>query len=274
MDVDLISDEFRLNQANRYSLWLYISDNSCTLSILDDAERLFVGIKQVEQISLAKTIELCDELSSISFSRVFISVDTSPALLVPSTLYKSQNKRMLLEFSADFNEEHEVEEQRIPSLDVVMLFPVAVSFKSFVEPFFPHATILHISSALLVATTELSRAEKGQTMGARIAGHTLQLCICNCGKLLFSNHFEIKTKDDVVYWMLRVCEQFTINPHTLCLYMEGISHLMDDTAIKIKQYFPHISLIPFPSFYKLAPELKSESSEAFTDLFYLPLCEL
>ena len=274
MDIDIISDEFKLNQADRYSLWLYINDNSCSLSILDDKERLFVGIKQAAQISLAKTVELLDELSSISFSKVYIAVDTTPALLVPQTLYRPENKRNLLAFSADFNEEHEVMEHPISSLTAVMLFPVASSFKSFVIPFFPNAEILHILSALPVAMFELSRATKGQAMGARITKNLLHVSIADFGKLLFSNHFEIKTKDDIVYWLLRVCDQFTINPRKQTLYLDGIPNLMDDIAINIKSYFPTISLIPFPSVYGLASDLKSKPLESFTDLFYLPLCEL
>lgn len=273
MDIDLISDEFRLHQPNRYSLWLYLSDTSCSVSILDDAEKIFVGIKYVKNISLTKTIELFDELTAIPFSRVTISVDANPSLLVPQALYRSENKKDLLGFSADLNDEHEIVSHHLSALSVVCLFSISKSFQNFVTPYFPKATILHISGALLVAVDELSRSvEKGITMGVRIADHTLHVCIFNFGKLLFSNHFSTHTNEDLVYWILRVCEQFSINPSKLKLYIDGIENAMDEKSIVLKPYFNKISKIPFPPMYTLSQELRS-TMPAEIDLFYLPLCE-
>lgn len=273
MDIDLISDEFKLHQPNRYSLWLYIGENSCSVSIFDDAERRFVGMKHVKHISLTQTIELFDELSAISFARVFISVDTHPVVLVPSTLYRNENKNTLLGFSTDFNDEHEVVSHYLSALSIVSLFSVTRSFLSFITPYFPNATVMHISSALLVAMEEISRStEQGITVGVRLAEHSLYICIFNFGRLLFFNQFMVQTSEDVAYWILRICEQFSINPGKLRLYVDGINNAMEEKAVALKPYFSKISTIPFPSMYSLASELKTKSLVE-TGLFYLPLCE-
>lgn len=273
MDIDLISDEFNLHQPNAYSLWLYIGDNSCSVSILDDAERRFVGMKQAKHISLAQTIELFDELAAIPFARVFISVDTHPALLVPSTLYRDDDKSTIFGFSTDFNDEHEIVSHHLPALSIVSLFSVTRSFLHFISPYFPNATIMHMSSALLVAVEELSRsAEQGIAVGVRLAEHSLHICIFNFGRLLFFNQFVVQASEDVAYWILRICEQFSINPGKLKLYVEGIDNAMEEKAVALKPYFSKISTIPFPSMYSLAPELKAKAIEE-TGLFYLPLCE-
>lgn len=275
MDIELISDEFRLQQANRYSLWLHLSDNDCSFVILDDASKVFVGIKKVSHISLTKTIELFDELSVIPFTRVFLSLDVQPSLLVPKTLFRQENKRDLLTFSAEFNEEYEVVEHHLPSLSAVNLFAVAPSFKTFVAPYFPKANFVHTSSAVLTAIANLSRSsDTNQIIGINLIENGLYICMFDGGKLTFSNYYSVKTREDRLYWMLRLCDQFALHTHQVRLYVQGVENLMDERVAFLKPYFPKLSLIPFPEGHQLAPELASESIEMFTDLFYLPLCEL
>jgi hypothetical protein len=274
MDIEIISDEFRLQQANRYSLWLHLSDDHCSFAILDDASRSFVGIKRVNHISLTKTIELFDELSAISFARVFIALDSQPSVLVPKVLFRQENKRDFLNFTAEYNDEHEVFEQYIPSLSVVNVFAIAPSFKSFVSPYFPQATLVHMSSALLTAMSGLSQTEAGSVMGIRLMDNGLNVCLCERGKILFSNHFAIKTHEDVLYWLVRLCDQFCMDPDKTALYVQDIQNVMDEKVAFLNRYFAKLNLFPLPTEYQVAPELKSEPIELFTDLFYLPLCEL
>jgi hypothetical protein len=275
MDIDIISDEFRLQQANRYSLWLYLSDNDCSFVILDDTSKLFVGIKRVSHISLTKTIELFDELSAIPFSRVSIALDAQPSLMIPGALFRQENKRNLLAFTAEFNEEHEVIEQFIPFLSMVNLFAVAPSFKSFIAPYFPKANLIHTSSAMLIAAANLSRSvDSNPTIGIRITDNNLYVCVFDSGKLILSNSFAIKTCDDIVYWLLRLCEQFGFPTSKVRIYFQGVDNLLDERIVVLKQHFAKLNLLPFPDMFQLTPEIKAEAKEIFTDLFYLPICEL
>lgn len=274
MDIEIISDEFRLQQANRYSLWLHLSDDHCSFVILDDASRSFVGIKRVNHISLTKTIELFDGLSAISFARVFIALDSQPSVLVPNVLFRQENKRDLLSFTAEFNEEYEVFEHYLPSLSAVNVFAVAPSFKTFIAPYFPQGNLIHISSALLIAMADLSRTETNVTMGIRLQDNVLSVCLFDCGRLIFFNHFSVKTREDVIYWIMRLGDQFGLNANKTGLYVQGVENVMDEKVAFLRLYFAKLNLIPFPEEYQLAPELKTEPIELFTDLFYLPLCEL
>jgi hypothetical protein len=274
MDIEIISDEFRLQQANRYSLWLHLSDDHCSFAILDDASRSFVGIKRVNHISLTKTIELFDELSAISFSRVFIALDSQPSVLVPNVLFRQDNKRDFLNFAAEYNEEHDVFEQYIPSLSVVNVFAVAPSFKTFVTPYFSQAVFIPMSSALLIAVSGLSRTATGVLMGIRLMESGLLVCLFERGKLLFYNHFLIKTEEDVLYWLSRLCDQFHLDASKIGVYMQDVQNLMDEKIAFLKRYFTKLNLFPLPQEYQIAPELKEKPIELFTDLFYLPLCEL
>jgi hypothetical protein len=65
-----------------------------------------------------------------------------------------------------------------------------------------------------------------------------------------------------------------MDPSKTAIYVQDVQNVMDEKVAFLKRYFAKLNLFPLPTEYQVAPELKSEPIELFTDLFYLPLCEL
>ena len=275
MEIEILSAQFDLQEANRYSLWLTLGDSECAFAVLNDVTKTFIWVKRVKQTSFTKTIALFNELSAIPFAQVVVELDLQPSILVPSVLYQYSHKRDFLSFSAELSSEQDVMEHALPSLSLVNLFAIAPSIKTFIAPYFSKAKFVHNTSALLLAIQSLSRSVPEQpAMGALLSEANIYLCLFESGKLLFANNFSVKTKEDAAYWVLRLFDQFSLNITQVQLYLQGIEHLFDERALLLKQYISHVNLLPSPAVFTLAPELKSEQLHSFTDLFYLPLCEL
>jgi len=275
MEIDIISAQFDSQQTNRYSLWMRFGSRECAFTILDNSTKQFVRIRKIGQIPFSKTIDLFKELSFIPFSNVTIALESQFPVVVPSSLYQPAKKYEFIAFNTDISMGHEVMEHVLPSLSLVQLFTLAPSLKTVVASYFPQARLVHATSSVLVAMQLLSRINKQQTiMGVLLTENNVHLCLFESGKLLFFNSFLTKTKEDIAYWVLRLFDQFDLNTTQVQLYLQGIDNSLDDRILILKQYISKVQLLPFPSSCKLASDLRSEQLQSFTDLFYMPLCEL
>jgi len=93
MEIEILSAQFDLQEANRYSLWLTLGDSECAFAVLNDVTKTFIWVKRVKQTSFTKTIALFNELSAIPFAQVVVELDLQPSILVPSVLYQYSHKR-------------------------------------------------------------------------------------------------------------------------------------------------------------------------------------
>lgn len=156
---------------------------------------------------LAKFIEELDWISE--YEEVTLAWCTQTAFLVPMRLFQETDKKELMHLVVGTNvEEQNLDYNRLPEMEVVMLYDIPLWVKSFFIPRFPRILVQHESSMILREFAQRSTFQ----LSIRIccADEYFSVLIMDKNELVFCNSFEYQSSEDIVYYFLNVLQQLNL----------------------------------------------------------------
>lgn len=156
---------------------------------------------------LAKFLDGIDWISE--YEEVTLAWCTQSAFLVPMRLFQETDKKELMQLVIGNKEEQQnLDYNRLPELEVVMLYEIPLWVKSFFIPRFPRILVQHESSMMLRAFSQRSPFQL--TVRICCSYDYFSVMMMDKNELIFCNSFEYQTSDDIVYYFLNVLQQMNL----------------------------------------------------------------
>jgi hypothetical protein len=118
------------------------------------------------------------------------------------------------------------------------IYTVPQIVKHFVEQKFPSAKWRNQFSVLLL---NLSPLPEG-IIRVDFRQHTFTMAVCNDSHLLLTQTFEYATPEDVLYQLLKCCQQFSLSQQTVRLHISG---LIDKDSALYKELYLYFIQVDF-----------------------------
>jgi hypothetical protein len=195
--------------------------------------------------------------------------------LIPLPLFNKEHKNLYLGFNHPFQENHRIvfDELKNTGSANVYYLPNPVAEK--VKEFWPNATILHYSTALIESlTVHFKNRMDNQMLFMDVHEENFDLVYFKGNRLFYANNFLFRTKEDFAYFLLSAMEQLALNPEDVQLVLLGEMDKNDEKYPLIYQYIRHIDFIPENKGFHYSYLMDDVQRHRFFTLFNVLQCEL
>lgn len=248
------------------------------ISIFSFEYNQFVSIDAFENDSEMTTFFKSSFLNA-SVKQKFLSLSAGKTLLVPSALFEKEKNNELFQFNfEDFNPDVEkVFFNKLNHLNSYLLFSVKKDVEKRVSSFFSEQDIFHRASVFLetcvLFQNERLKNQDKPVIFVDVLGDSIILSLFHSGKLAFFNQITFKKPQDLVFFMVKLVDEFKLDTKKIEIFLSGsVDFPKDEILQEIKKFFLQVYPFEFTKFFGLSSALKPLSISRYNSLFNLPFC--
>lgn len=188
----------------------------------------------VEQFSLA--------LNHLGFHKkkyeqVWIDVVDEEFTLCPEVLFDVDNARAILEFNCgDSKQKPLLVDDVNPTIKLI--YTIDEELKSLFDKLFPQHQFRHrmtLLNRLMLNAEEFSKED----VLVSINEQSISIILKQQQQIVLANQYQIKTNEDVLYYLLFIMEQYQLNPSTVKISLVGNLDATSELISLIKKYIKH-----------------------------------
>lgn len=230
--------DYRLSiQLNLDGFSFLISDNKCQILKI---QHLFTG-SITKSIEVFKEDNSLNDLTRISFNRLVISINTNLFSLIPESLYKENNKRLLLSHSIPLCEDDKLESNSVKGLKSNVIYKLSRETQDFIKLFKNSPKVFHLSNELLPYALKKTG---GNGIAIYTAGKMLHVCDFTDDELQFYNAFSFRDSKEMLFHILNSIKILNKDKRNKKIYYSGDMNSESKIFTKLIKYIPDIQLFP------------------------------
>lgn len=174
-----------------------------------------------------------------SFYHTLVTWDHSAALLVPAKFYRMEEARELLLQLHGPQPLADVVSEQVAAWQLYCVYAVPVYQREWIQHHFPTAVFLHQYSTGLKS---LGATGDAPLLLADFRNGSFSLMVLRQHQLLLSRTWQYQSPEDVIYYLLRTCEEFGLNRTESQL---SISGFIDKDSSLYKELYGYFAQITF-----------------------------
>jgi len=186
---------------------------------------------------------------SYPYAAVRIVTSEPNYTLVPEAIYEDEAKERLYRFTFATPVET-VAVQPMSALESVLLFGLRRDMHEFIAQTQPTAHWEHALASLLLRWHERSLRALHAQMYAVVQDRTMDVACFDRGALRFVNRFEVENHDDIMYYLLYVWKQLTLDQRNDSLTLSAVTSVAFDLKEKLQTYLKDVRVEAIQELYR------------------------
>ena len=186
---------------------------------------------------------------SYPYAAVRIVTSEPNYTLVPEAIYEDEAKERLYRFTFATPVET-VAVQPMSALESVLLFDLRRDIHEFITQTLPVAHWEHALASLLLRWHERSLRALHAHMYAVVQDRTMDVACFDRGTLRFVNRFEVENHDDIMYYLLYVWKQLTLDQRNDSLTLSAVTSVAFDLKEKLQTYLKDVRVEAIQELYR------------------------
>jgi hypothetical protein len=278
--ISVMDESLELNRDTRCDLYSGISSSEFSLALHDRKQNKFLAMEvfRNELSDPSQQVQWLHEVSGKSdllkknkFRTTTVSVINEFTTLVPSALFQKEDAEKYFHFNFDAKEV-KVHSETIRAFDVVNVFAVSGPMVKAMDQIFDEPVIHHHTTALLEGVHLTFKKSNEQKVLLNVRREYVDIIVTENGKLVFINSFNCRNADDLVYYVLFVCDRLQLNPETVSMYVTGDVETESALYMLLYKYIRNISFAPGYDVFEFSYVFKGLPSHHYFNLYSLALC--
>lgn len=203
-----------------------------------------------------------------NFSKVLVAYDHPQSVLVPPASFTGDD-RLLLEMMYGINGSHSIIAQDISGWQLKNLFAIPSVVKEWATRHFPEAHFYH-SYSIGIRLIDNTAMEGSLLVDFR--NNDFVVVASKGNRLLMAQTFSYTTPDDVLYYLVKICTEFSFTQQQVKIAVTGLIEKESNLYRELLQYFLNIRFRE-PTWSLPVKEDDNYPPHFFTSLNDLALCE-
>ena len=225
-----IDEAFDIKNISGYHLIIHISIDNIWLAINELQKNKYIAFenysfKDVYDFDMVlDTLDLLIKESKLlphRYKSVSCVVVNNLSTVIPTPLFDDFKKKMYLEFNTTLPGDEVVLADTIKNLDAKNVFALPLRLKTKLEGFFDRVNFHHFSSLLIEGLLTQNKNQTTKKLFVHIQPSHFEAIVIEGKSLLFYNTFNHHTPEDLIYYLLFVCEQLQLNPENIEVILLG-----------------------------------------------------
>jgi len=282
MHLHLIANSFRAERSADYLLYVQLENDGLTYCIVDPASKLCLAfikhpfslrVSGGERTERLEAVIREDNNLALHYKSVRILHYSQHSTLVPADLFDISVAADYLRYNHHIDDKSEIFTDYIEPVRAYNVFSipdnvVAVFRNNYEKVAFEHHSTPFICNASVSATGNETTVHAGINSGF------IDIAVLKSNKLDMYNSFQYANEADLLYYILYVYKQMSLDPESNCLFISGeMSRKLSYIEI-LKQNFLKTGHGASAQNIKLAPELNSLNTYKYLNLLSLITCVL
>jgi hypothetical protein len=256
-----------------YSLYVRLSETHVSWCILDNERNKFVAIESYASYlqEIAENIPLIKQ----PFSSVRLMIENNRSTLIPAPLFDPAEKESYLEFIHEKEDGTETLYDHLQQLGIVNVYGGSAKLLEAGMEIFPGAKIFHHSTALIESLwmnykNRISRKK----VFIHVRENDFDLLVFDGKQLNYYNAFHFQAPTDLIYYVIFVMEQLTLNPEETEVVLMGNIEKESELYDLLYRYIRNIEFIKRNTAFKYSYVFNEIPPHYFYSLLNLRLCGL
>jgi hypothetical protein len=282
--VNFLDESVMNGEAKPYRVLCTIDASFIGIALLDVRSTKFVGIethhfpKPCNTEQLSAKVDFLSEHSAIvknvTFDKVSIQFSNNYYTFIPLTLFRKEDAEKYFFFNHSKKPQSKIETEKINGFDIVNIFSVNDQVSSSLKKVFNTFSVHHHITSLLQSVRLQSGKDNKRMLHVHFRSGWIDIIATEGRKLILCNSFNYKSVEDAVYYILLVCEQLSLNPHSVELVIMG--ELDEESAINklMHKYIANIQFSERTNAAQFSYGFDKIPSHFYYSVFSHALCEL
>jgi len=229
-DISFLDESLNLASSDKYHLSIQVSLDGFSFCILDTSKNKIIGLVSYsfqntghEQFNEhVDYILLVNEILKRDFQEIRIIFESQKFTFIPEPLFEERNADLYLNFNNNLSEDESVMTDKLRNLEAYNIYAVNDSLKEEILRYFPHAKTNHFLSSLIECLLlKFKNIELKNTLFTYVRASHFDVVHIQNNKLTFCNSFNYRSKEDLVYFLMFVFDQLSLNPENVTLTLLG-----------------------------------------------------
>jgi Protein of unknown function (DUF3822) len=253
-------------------LLIELGEKYCCLIIMKrqgfEAERLVYYEADDEERLLNGVFEAHDEFNR-HFSEVLINYSFPQSVTVPSKFYNYADGKKMVQLMHGDEPGEAVLAEHLPEWHLYNVYEVPKLVHGWVSMRFHSGKYWHSYTSSLNNFS----AETGQDVFlVDFKTGQFSVIVIKSGKFQLAQTFDYAEPADVLYYLLKICNAFSISQKEIKLVLSGFLEKQSSLYRELYNYFVNVTFQPVPDFIKLSGSFKKYPAYFFSSLFNLAAC--
>lgn len=272
----LRDDSFQPERPEAYILYVLICGKEACCAVAETATSTFVALEsftgETPEEALENLIEQSPLLRPLPYRRVICGIGLESPVMVPIPLFDTSLATAHFEFCFGRKPSGELMNDRVQQAGCINIFEVPYFITAALNRLFPEIAYFHSSSAVAGYLLGESRSFGEAKMTVDMENGRVNVYVTRGRDLVYINHFTYESSEELVYYLVFVCEQLDLNTDSTELIFSGDIN-EESTGYKLaEKYIRHIQLARRPSNTQFADVFRQLPEQKYFNLFCLQVC--
>ena len=199
-----------------------------------------------------------------------IGYDANESVQIPSVIYRYEEGQLHLEAAYGKKIHTTVVSENVPGWNLYNVYRLPAALHSAISWKFLSAKSWGIYSVLL----KDQPSKNGEVMIVDFKTTAFSVIVLKNSKLLLAKTFSYTSPEDVLYYLLKCCQQLNLSQQTVKLSLSGL--IEKDSAVyrELHKYFINLAFESLSADVKLAEALTTHPEHYFSSISKLAACVL
>lgn len=199
-------------------------------------ELAYYTADEIDEIFLSRLLVLHPELNQ-HFDKVMVSYDYGQNVLIPAQYFKQENSSSLLNGLHGVGIGNSIISDFVSDNGLHSIYSVPKPVHDWILLKYPFAIFSH------ACKHDIKNIPKGISSGyieADFNADSVNVMVSSEEQLLLWQKYSYVTPDDVIYYLLKACQQFSLLPSEVKLTLSGLIDKQSNLFHELYQYFINI----------------------------------
>jgi len=223
-----------LFQASEKHLAFAITNKNATELI----ELAYCSIENINLEPLNEFLNQYPVLKNLQFYDIQIAFSGQHAVFIPSAEAEMTDAEVVVKTQFGNYDGVRIVSEKIPEWQLYNAYAVENVLWDWVHTIFPFSKFRHQST--LSVKQMLAASDEGCLL-VDFGTYSFSVLAGAGGKILFSNHCSYTTPEDVLFVLLKTCQQFSLSQQTVSVRLSGLIDMQSALYKELFQYFREIT---------------------------------
>ena len=176
------------------------------------------------------------------FSEVVVVHRNNLFSLVPNDLFNKEELPNYLKFNTKLLANDHIVFDEVETFDIVNVYVPFTNVNNYIFGLFGEFEFKHSGTVLLQALSAQKNLPSEPVCYVYVAEKDIEVVVLSQKRMIFYNHFDYRTKEDFIYYVLFVYEQLGLNPEVTPLKLFGCVEEDDDLYKITYEYIAEIAV--------------------------------
>jgi hypothetical protein len=273
---NLLDETLDRNQAHHYNLFIQWCLSGLSFCLCDTVNNKFIAFRHYSFKDQPKPEDvMCilstDDLLGLPYKSVNLLLNDGRNTLVPVTFFDEKEMGHFFRFNHGEGD-YSLTYNNLPGILSVNIFSYDQTYLAKFNEHFPGIKIFHRTTPFIIALSQ--EASKGNLVRifATIHKEVIDIGLAHSKKLEFFNSFNYREKEDIVYYLLNVMEQFKLSVMYTDVYISADLDNHEEIFEYLNNYLHQVKFIKPLGKYTYSYIFDEFQLTRFANLFNLSLC--